>query len=102
MNVFELALAAAVITMTITRSSLFIPIRRLLKFKIFKCPYCFVHWVSASLALFLSGFWILNTFVIVGLSILPMLLIEHLNTMVERNVLFSKSQSIPYTTRRTL
>ena len=64
MNVFELALAAAVITMTITRSSLFIPIRRLLKFKIFKCPYCFVHWVSASLALFLSGFWILTRLVL--------------------------------------
>ncbi len=82
----ELALATAAITMTITRSSLF---RRFRVVKLLKCPYCFVHWIAALLTLticvsFLD--FIIKTFAIVTLSILPMYIIELFMEKIDEKV----------------
>ena len=70
------ALATAAVTMTVTRSSLFGPLRDYLGWKIFRCPYCLVHWVAFAFALNLDGNYIINVFALVALSIIPMFLID--------------------------
>lgn len=77
-NTITLALAVAAITMTVSRSSLFRPIRVV---KVLKCPYCLVHWF-AFLAVFLteSAFnridFIIMSFAVISLSVPIMYLIE--------------------------
>lgn len=52
----ELALANAVLVITITKSSLFKPLRNNIKNnflkKLFHCPYCLSHWTSLILIAF--------------------------------------------------
>lgn len=70
------ALAAAAITMTITRSSLFKPVRIN---KLLKCPYCFVHWVTFPMAAMTTTSFldfIITVFALVTLSVPGMFLIE--------------------------
>ena len=72
----QLALAAAAITMTITRSSLFKPLRVV---KLLRCPYCFVHWVAALLVatITVDPFdFIISLFAVVALSVPCMYIIE--------------------------
>lgn len=54
MMTLYLSLATAAISLTVTRSVLFAPLRAKLKGKLhelFSCPYCFSHWVSFALVL---------------------------------------------------
>ena len=80
------ALAAAAITMTITRSRLFKPLRVV---KLLRCPYCFVHYTAAALAAtictdFLD--FIIKTFAIVALSVIPMYFIELFMEKIDETV----------------
>ncbi len=78
--VFLVAIAVGVIVTTVTKASIFKPLREFLKRKnkwlgkLFSCSYCFSHWVSAIAALFLlpeitgRGFffdWGLSTLIII-------------------------------------
>lgn len=89
-----IALAVATISMTITQSSLFAGVRKILDHKLFHCPYCAAHWVSLwawgcyvfvnSNTLTAFDFTI-NVFATVALSILPMLAIDYLNTKIDKH-----------------
>jgi len=84
-----IALAVAAISMTVTQSSLFRGFRQVLDYKIFRCPYCFAHWVSL---LVWSCYpktnvfdFVINVFATVALSVLPMLAIDYLNTRMDKH-----------------
>ncbi len=98
-----IALAVAVIAMTLTQSSLFEDVREILKFKLFRCPYCVAHWISF---LIWSGYatghtntlgvfdFVINVFATVALSVLPMLAIDYLNTRIDKHAtIFHSSHS---------
>lgn len=69
----ELALATAVIAMTVTRSSVFRPIQCC---KLLRCPYCFAHWVALALCLPQDDF-VIKTLVVIALSV-PVMFLIHL------------------------
>lgn len=88
--------------MTVTRSSLFRGFRNILDIKLFKCPYCFAHWVSFVLwASYVALYpqilnpldFIINVFATVALSVVPMIAIEFLNNLVDNNARFSRISS---------
>lgn len=87
----ELAYAAvfiAVVSMDVSKTSIFSPLRtRIAKIspwagKLISCPWCFSHWVAlvVVLALRVNPVWL---FVLVGLAVVPMLLIQLLFIALE-------------------
>ncbi|MEE9548678.1 MAG: hypothetical protein V3V68_04920 [Nitrosomonadaceae bacterium] len=94
MTIIIFALAVATISMTLTQSSLFEAIRKTLECKVVRCPYCVAHWVSFSIwschtftypktiDLFIFA---INVFATVALSVLPMIVIDYLNTRIDKN-----------------
>ncbi|KKM75269.1 hypothetical protein LCGC14_1391920 [marine sediment metagenome] len=89
-----IALAVAAISMTFTQSSLFVNTRKLLSWKLFQCPYCFAHWVSclcwACYATIhpktMDPFdFVINVFATVAISVLPMIVIDYLNTRMDKH-----------------
>lgn len=80
------ALATASISMTITQSSLFKGFRNWLDWKLFRCPYCIANWVAIILvnctliSNMYSGVYfyqlIIQSFAVVTLSVIPMLVIN--------------------------
>ncbi len=73
-EIFLIAIAISVVVTTITRGSIFKTLRaKNLGFftKLFNCPYCLAHWVSACFAIVLYDNiidFVINTFALVGLS----------------------------------
>jgi len=43
-NYLEIAAAIATISLTVTKSTLFQPLRK--HWRVLRCPYCFSHWVA--------------------------------------------------------
>lgn len=89
---FELALANAVIVITITKSSLFKPLRNGIKNNFFKkllnCPYCLSHWTSLILIIFSINYpfpffdFIIKVFFLIGItSLFSFLLLLYLNLL---------------------
>ncbi|KKL09695.1 hypothetical protein LCGC14_2563290 [marine sediment metagenome] len=81
-----IALAVAVIAMTLTQSSLF---RAIQKCKLLRCPYCTAHYVSFLIWLCqpktnLLDF-VINVFATIAISVLPMIVIDHLNTRMDKH-----------------
>lgn len=94
MQLIIVALAVAAISMTVTRSFFFRGFRNVFDIKIFKCPYCFAHWVSLGLWSFLYSNpfdFAINVFATIALSVVPMYAIELLNILVT-NGRFCRSQ----------
>lgn len=94
MTIILIALAVATISMTVTTSSMFVNIRRLLSWKLFQCPYCMAHWTSCLCwACYVSIHpktigpfdFVINVFATVALSVLPMIIIDFLNTRMDKN-----------------
>ncbi len=59
------ALAVASSSVTITRSSVFKPLRDKFDWKLLHCPYCLSHWIAAPFAWM---FGIVGVFAVIGLS----------------------------------
>jgi O-antigen/teichoic acid export membrane protein len=51
-EIIILAAAIATVSMTITKSSLFIRFRKIFNFKLFHCPYCLSHWLAFIIILY--------------------------------------------------
>ncbi len=94
MTMIAIALAVATISMTVTQSSLFANVRKLLTWKLFRCPYCMAHWTSCLCwACYASSHpstmgpfdFTINVFATVALSVLPMLAIDYLNTKIDKH-----------------
>lgn len=76
------AIAVSVISMDISRTAIFRPLRKLLSswcwlHKLVSCPWCLAHWVALAAVLLLEQN-VLYTFVVVGLAAVPMLLTDFL------------------------
>ncbi len=81
-----IALAVAVIAMTLTQSSLFEVIQ---KCKLLRCPYCTAHWVSFVIWLCQPKTtvfdFVINVFATVAISVLPMIIIDYFNTRIDKH-----------------
>lgn len=78
---FKMALATAALSITVTKSSLFLPFRRLLGdpqgnwfAKLFNCPYCMSHWIAIGfLGMFIFMFpaltmLVVDVFVVIAIA----------------------------------
>jgi len=76
LKILIISLATAAISYTVTKSNIFLPIRKKKNWYILQCPYCLSHWVSfifvifSGLKLFDNLFFdiIIFTFAVITLS----------------------------------
>jgi len=68
MNLILISLAVASIAITVTKSSLFSKFRKLVTWKLFRCPFCLSHWVAALLCFYYNIFNFVDIFAVVTLS----------------------------------
>jgi len=71
MNILLLAAAIASISVTITQSSVFKPLRDFLRLSVLKCTYCFSHWLAFIAALLIASNakeWFIYSFALVTIA----------------------------------